>query len=330
LYAFFITQAFTRIFKIFMARYHLKYSEDKVAGILFGTFIGDAIGAPFEGVSCDEIPPLDNQYIAGHLPKTYTDDTQMAISVFEEMSENGVIDSGSLMQRFLKRFTPWRRYGGGMLDVIEKWRDGEDPDKAASSLYGGAGSFGDGAAMRAAPISAFFSIEEIDKMAEQVRRSSLLTHTHPYGIAGAILQAYAVLLALNDVPIENWLNIFFSSKIDSAFKITLERIARCLDRQATPQESAREIGNGADALEAVPAAIYSVMRNKSSFADAVLFAVSMGGDTDTIGAMAGAISGALAGVGSIPSDWLTKLENEREGKDFIYQLIQKAPKTDQK
>jgi poly(ADP-ribose) glycohydrolase ARH3 len=304
----------------------LQYSEDKVAGLLFGTFLGDAIGAPFEGVSCDEIPPLDSQYISNHPPKTYTDDTQMSLSVFEEMYENGCIETNSLMQRFLKRFTHWRRYGGGMLEVIERWRDGEDPGKAASSLYNGAGSFGDGAAMRAAPVSAFFKLDEVGELSEQVRKCSFLTHTHPYGIAGAILQAHVVLLALNNIPPEKWLGMLFSSDIESAFKITLEKVVRCLERQATASESAREIGNGADALEAVPAAIYSVMRNKGAFSDAVLFAVSMGGDTDTIGAMAGALAGSCFGMRKMPVEWMMYLENEREGKDFIAELVKKALK----
>jgi poly(ADP-ribose) glycohydrolase ARH3 len=161
-------------------------------------------------------------------------------------------------------------------------------------------------------------------MITEVRACSLLTHTHPYGISGAVLQAYAVSLALNNVPPREWMTRLFSFPIESAYKIKLEKVERCLSRQASSHESAREIGNGADALEAVPAAIYSVMRNPSSLADAVLFAVSMGGDTDTIGAMAGAVSGALHGAQGIPAEWLSHLENENEGRDFITALADKA------
>jgi poly(ADP-ribose) glycohydrolase ARH3 len=301
-----------------------KYSREKVEGLLLGTFLGDAIGAPFDGSQPDELPLLDLQYVDTNPPKTYTDDTQMSISVFEEMHENGRIDQLSLLQRFIKRFSPWRGYGGGMLDVIEKWKDGLDIETAAKTLYNGSGSFGDGAAMRVAPISAFFSLDEVFDCMEQVRLCSVLTHTHPYGISGACLQAFCVELALNDVPFEEWLPRLFSFPMESAYKIKLEAIKRCLEKESSPSDGARDIGHDADALDAVPAALFSVLRNTTSFVDAVLFAVSMGGDTDTIGAMAGAIAGAKWGIGGIPPSWLEHLENGNEGRDFIRELAGKA------
>jgi len=302
----------------------IKYSEDKVQGVLFGTFIGDAIGAAFEGRSPDDIPPLDFNYVIENPARMYTDDTQMTISVFEEMIENGDIERYSLIQRFLWRFAPWRRYGGGMLNVIEKWRDGQDLDAAASSVYNREGNFGNGAAIRVAPISAFFQIDEAEELDKSVRLCSSVTHTHPYGISGALLQAHVVLLALNDTPIEEWLDHIFSLSIESAYKIKFENVISCLERSASPHESARVIGNSAIALHSVPAAIYAVMRNPDSFCDTVLFAIAMGGDTDSIGAMAGAISGALSGMNDIPSQWVQNLENDREGRDFIRDLVKKS------
>jgi poly(ADP-ribose) glycohydrolase ARH3 len=302
----------------------VQYPLEKIEGILLGTFLGDAIGAPFNGWLPEDIPPLDVNYIAEHPPRTYTDDTQMSISVFEEMLENGSINQQSLVQRFLKRFSPWRGYGGGMLEVIEQWKDGRDIESAARSMYGGIGSFGDGAAMRAGPVSPFFALHEVEQLAEQVRLSSSLTHTHPLGVAGAVMQAHAVLLALNNVPVDEWLTRLFSFPTESVFKIKLETVKKSLERQASPHEAAREIGNGSDALEAVPAAIFTAIRHSDSFADSVLGGVSMGGDTDTIGAMAGAIAGARFGVKGIPQEWLAKLENGVEGKDFIVSLARKA------
>jgi poly(ADP-ribose) glycohydrolase ARH3 len=306
-----------------MAR-KILYSRDKIEGMLFGIFLGDALGSAFDGLSADEIPILDSNYVKMHPPKNYTDDTQMTLSVFEEMLENGGIDQESLQRRFSGRFTPWRQYGGGMLDVIEQWRDGCAIDVAARSLYGGLGSYGDGAAMRVAPISAFFALSETDALIDQVHRCSKITHTHPYGIAGAMMQAYAVLMALNDVPVNEWMSNFFAFPMESVYKIKLQIITRCLDRSSSPNESAREIGNGADALEAVPAALFAAMRNDGSFTDTVLYAISMGGDTDTIGAMAGAIAGAHFGIQGIPLEWLQNLENGPEGKDYVFDLVKKA------
>lgn len=300
------------------------YSEDKIRGMIYGTWAGDAAGALFEGDHPDIIPILDQQYFSKHHPLFYTDDTQMTISVFEEMIENGQIIQMSLKERFLKRFSPWRKYGGGMLEVIELWRRGVAIDSAAGMLYGGMGSFGDGAAMRIAPVSAYFSMDSVEQMVEEVKNCSLLTHTHPYGISGAILQAYATLLAFNNVATNEWLERFFELPIESAYKIKLQDVVRALDCQASAYESVRLVGNGADALDAVPAAIYCFLRNQTSFKDSVCFAISMGGDTDTIAAMTGAISGAFWGFSSIPVWLLNSLETGKEGKVLIEGLIKKA------
>ena len=69
------------------------------------------------------------------------------------------------------------------------------------------------------------------------------------------------------------------------------------------------LGNGIEAFNSVPAAIYSFLTHAASFEEAVVYAISLGGDTDTIGAMCGAISGAYLGVDAIPERWRAKLEN---------------------
>ena len=300
------------------------YLQDRVLGVLFGTFIGDAIGAMYNGRTSDEIAPLDFQSVLEQVPRSYTDDTQMSISVFEEMLENGAINSISLGKRFLQRFSPWRGYSGGMLEVIEMWKNGENFETAASALYDGVGSYGDGAAMRISPISCFFSLKETDLMISEVRKCSRLTHTHLLGIDGAIIQAYATLLALNNISSENWIKLFFELPVDSGFKIKFSLIQQCLEHRATANEIVEKIGNGSDALSAVPAALYSVLRNKESMLDTVLFAIELGGDTDTIGAMAGAVSGAKFGFKAIPVQLLNLLENEKEGKDFIISMVGKV------
>jgi ADP-ribosylglycohydrolase len=300
---------------------NLCYLEDRVLGVLFGTFIGDAIGAKYDGLSSDEIAPLDFQSVLEQVPRSYTDDTQMSISVFEEMLENGAINPTTLGKRFLQRYSPWRSYGGGMLEVIELWKNGENFETAAGALYDGVGSYGDGAAMRISPISCFFSLEETNLMFSEVRKCSRLTHTHALGIDGAIIQAYATLLALNNIPSDNWIKLFFELPVDSGFKIKFSLIQQCLDHRATANEIVEKIGNGSDALSAVPAALYSVLRNNGSMLDAVLFAVELGGDTDTIGAMAGAISGAKFGSKAIPVELMNLLENEKEGRDFILSMV---------
>lgn len=298
----------------------VRYSADKMAGLMLGMAAGDALGFQFNDKGPDEIPPLDSEYIRAHPPKNYTDDTEMAISVLEEMSENGVIDQASLRDRFLRRFSPWRSYGGGTLEVMERWRGGEAIDSTAASLYNGSGSFGDGAAVRVAPIALFFQLDETDAFYKEIQQCTLLTHTHPYGLAGALLHATAIILALNNVSENEWITRIFKLPIESAFKIKLGRVVQCLDRKASAHESVKEIGNGPQAIEAVPAALYSFLRHPDSFLDALLFSISMGGDTDTIGAMTGALAGARMGETPIPDELIEQMENGKEGLDFIRQL----------
>lgn len=298
-----------------------RYPAEKLNGIMLGLMVGDALGGRFNDMQPEDIPLLDLEYIRENPPKRSTDDTEMVISVLEEMISNGVIDQGSLKERFLKRFSSWGRYSEGMLEVVEHWRRGDTVRTAAASLYNGTGDFGNGAAMRVAPISAFFVLDEMEELFEQVRRCAILTHTHSYGISGALLQSYAVLLALNNVPVDTWIDNIFKLPIESAYKIKMGYVVQCLERCATANESAREVGNGAEAIEAVPAAINSFLRYPDSFIDSVSFAVSMGGDTDTIAAMTGAISGAFLGDQGIPEELSTLLDEQKEGSLFVRKLI---------
>ena len=86
-------------------------------------------------------------------------------------------------------------------------------------------------------------------------------------------------------------------------------------------------GNGIRAEQAVPAAIFAFLfKGTDSFEESILFAISLGGDTDTIASMAGAISGAYLGLESIPESWKEKCEASKETVDFadkIYELREK-------
>ena len=88
-----------------------------------------------------------------------------------------------------------------------------------------------------------------------------------------------------------------------------------------------ELGNGIEAFNSVPTAIYSFLSQPHSFAQAILYAISLGGDTDTIGAMTGAISGAYLGFESIPSRWKDKLENRPYIEELANKLSHPTPTT---
>ncbi|MBC8140895.1 MAG: ADP-ribosylglycohydrolase family protein, partial [Armatimonadetes bacterium] len=80
------------------------------------------------------------------------------------------------------------------------------------------------------------------------------------------------------------------------------------------------LGSSIEAHESVPAALYSFLRHPESFEGAVSFAVRLGDDTDTVGAMTGAIAGAFHGYAGIPQKWLRPLENGAKGRDYTLSL----------
>jgi poly(ADP-ribose) glycohydrolase ARH3 len=82
-----------------------------------------------------------------------------------------------------------------------------------------------------------------------------------------------------------------------------------INDNGSPEEAAHYIGRTVTVYESMPFAVYSFMRHSQSFENCILCAVLHGGDRDTLGAMAGAISGAYLGIDAIPGVWKKKLEN---------------------
>jgi poly(ADP-ribose) glycohydrolase ARH3 len=167
--------------------------------------------------------------------------------------------------------------------------------------------------MRAAPIGIFYHDDPL-KLREIAHRSSHITHAHELGKEGAALQAYAVALATNLEPAAGFdrrgflarLRDFVSAGIYREKLNKIEALLFSPDRESI----VLELGHGIEAPSSVPTAIYSFLSHPDSFARAVLYAISLGGDTDTIGAMTGAISGAYLGASAIPGEWRARLENQ--------------------
>jgi len=286
--------------------------KSKFLGALVGTGVGDALGAPFEGRY--RVRPEEIEAIAGEREVlTYTDDTHMMIGVAESLIRARGFDGEDMAQAFIKNYElePFRGYGPGPPHIFRVIRAGAVWDIAAQELYHG-GSYGNGSAMRIAPIGVFYH-DNPAMLREVAYKSSQITHAHNLGKEGATLQAYAIALATNLEPLLAFDRGDFLAKLinyvqEAVYKEKLNKIKGLL---AEPDKArvAIELGNGIEAFNSVPAAIYSFLTHSDSFVQAVLNAVSLGGDTDTIGAMTGAISGAYLGVESIPNSWEGKLEN---------------------
>ena len=296
--------------------------KSKFLGALVGTGVGDALGAPFEGrwqVSPEQVEAAAEKLEA----LIYTDDAHMMIGMAESLIKSKGFDGRDMTYTFIRNYElePFRGYGPGPPRIFRAIRAGAAWDTAAQELYGG-GSFGNGSAMRIAPVGVLYHDDPI-MLREVAYKSSQITHAHRLGKEGAALQAYAVALAANLVPRTSFNQDGFLAKLtdfveEAVYKEKLDKIKELL-AQPDRARAAMELGNGIEAFNSVPSAIYSFLVHHDSFARAVIHAVSLGGDTDTIGAMTGAIAGAYLGVDAIPNQWRDKLEN----RSYIVELAEK-------
>jgi poly(ADP-ribose) glycohydrolase ARH3 len=299
--------------------------KSKVLGAFLGTAIGDALGAPFEGY-----PEVDAEEIEAVADRqkglTYTDDTHMMIGIAESLLKNQGFDGKDMALTFTRNYElePWRGYGPGPPQIFRLVKAGVTWDEAALRLYHG-GSYGNGSAMRVAPIGVFYH-DDPSRLREVAYQSSQITHAHQLGKEGAALQAYAVAQATNLEPSSPFDRGAFLAKLinfvsEGIYREKLSKMEALL-RQSDKDRVVLELGNGIEAFNSVPTAIYSFLSQPHSFARTVFLAISLGGDTDTIGAMTGAISGAYLGFDAIPYEWRDKLENRL----YIAQLAERLCK----
>jgi poly(ADP-ribose) glycohydrolase ARH3 len=292
-------------------------ANDAAAGALLGTFVGDALGMPFEGQAAAAIPAWLEMEESRLGRSTYTDDTQMMIALAESLLERGAVNEAHLAGAFLDAFDPGRGYGSGTVELLGLWRQGVPITQAAGRLYGGAGSLGNGAAMRIAPIAVRFAASP-DLLYAQARRSASLTHAHPLAIDAAIVQAVGIAAALRG---EEILSATRDAPETALIRQQLDRATNLLADGADPDDAAIQLGNSAEAHRSVPTAILAAA-SQPRFEQAVSFAVRCGGDTDTLGAMAGAIAGARHGASAIPERWLNALEDREKGRRHVERLAE--------
>lgn len=288
-------------------------------GCLLGLAVGDALGGRFEARSGESIRerfasvqalidyPQDEIW--------YTDDTQMAIGIAQTLLEHGEIVESALCQAWVRNYVRSRGYGRGSRAVIEAMEEGKDYRAVAAQYFVG-GSYGNGAAMRVAPIGLFFRDSE-SRLWEQARLSALPTHLHTLGIEGAQLIARAVGWASRADRFEraDFLEHLQTACATPEFRAKLE----LAEKIQAPNELA-QLGNRIEAHESAPTAIASFALTPNSYADTIANVILLGGDTDTMAAMAGAISGAFLGLDAIPPNLLQRLESSPQGRDFLLQL----------
>ena len=302
--------------------------ESKYLGGMIGSALGDAIG---------ELAFLyrKKEDLCAQLDRLkefrYTDDSAMAIGLAESIIKKGCLDQQDLGETFRKNFhkEPWRGYASGpptIFSMVEQL--GITYAEAAQTLFGGAGSLGNGAAMRIVPVGLFF--HNSSDLYQIAHMSAAVTHAHPVGIDGAAVQAKAIALAVKLDQREAFpREVFIDTLIDFAgtpeMKEKMLLVQELINTNTTPSFAAEQLGRSVAVHESMPFALYSFLRHPKSFEDCLFCAILHGGDRDTLGAMACAISGAYVGIKAIPESWREKLENRSYIEDLASKLSEITP-----
>jgi ADP-ribosylglycohydrolase len=240
----------------------------------------------------------------------WTDDTAMAVSIFEELRDRGAIDPASLAVRFVRRYyvDPARGYGRGAHAVLAEMATGVPYDVAAKQLFDGQGSCGNGSGMRAAPIGAYFC-DDLDAVVANAARSAAPTHAHPDGVAGAIAVAVAAaaVFAGERDPRALLETVFAHTPVGA----TREGIRRAIPMlRAEPATVAAELGNGSGVLasDTVPFSVWCAATHLADYAGALWSCGFVGGDIDTTCAIVGGIVVGAVGLDAVPAQWRASRE----------------------
>jgi ADP-ribosylglycohydrolase len=287
---------------------------------LDGLSVGDAFGERFF------LHPHVAQLIIGERglpepPWRYTDDTQMALSIVETLRAHGEIEQTFLAKSFGKHYDISRGYGPAMHQLLPMIRSGKRWDREARSLFGGQGSWGNGSAMRVAPLGAYFA-DDLDAAVEQAAKSAVVTHAHPEAVAGAIAIVVAAALACQareqGMPVEA--GAFFEQILahvpESKTHAGIIQ-ARDLPAEATVLDVAVAVGNGrrVSCPDTVPFCLWCAAKYMDNFEEAMWATVSALGDRDTTCAIVGGIVACYTGIEGIPAEWREAREPLPEWQD---------------
>lgn len=280
-------------------------SKEFYLGCFFGLALGDALCAPYEGGILERLLWL----LIGKTTngkRRYTDDTQMSMDVAFSLLKNKEVNQNDLAQQFAHSYRWSRGYGIGATKILKRIKKGASWQEVNRRIFS-QGSYGNGAAMRAPIVALYFNNYPMDSLLTAVKQVSEITHAHFLAIEGANLIALAVsdALAHKKPKIQ-------PRNVDKTYQIRLNMAQIWLEsgEDITPKKVSKQLGNGIAAIDSCVTAIYIASRYlNQDFLVMLDFIKKCGGDTDTIGAMAGAIWGAYNGIKKIDPLLIEQLES---------------------
>jgi ADP-ribosylglycohydrolase len=315
-------------------------TSPRARGALYGLAVGDALGMPTQMLSRREIAerwgplltgfepaPPDHPIAAGLPAGTVTDDTEQAVLLGRLLVEgHGTVEPRELAQALVR----WERdmAARGSLDLL-----GPSTKRAVAAVLAGvppeeAGASGDtnGAAMRIAPLGIAVNLDHPEALVDQVVAVSRVTHNTGVALAGAAAVAAAVSAGLSGAGVGeatafavdaagiaagrgHWVaGADVAARIEWATRLVTDR-----DLAEAAEVIYTLVGTSLATQESVPAAFAVLAAVPDNPWQACLLAASLGGDCDTIAAMAGAVAGACHGLGAFPPDALALIDAQGLG-----------------
>ena len=315
--------------------------QDQFQGALIGCAVGDALGAPLEGWSRErigELPSVTDHYRPLARGKEglrypsgqYTDDTQLTMAIARSLVACQGVDGADIAREFAALWRSAEIVGAGPVAdravrrLIEgvRWQDAAVADDLPLN----------GAAMRVAPIG-LWNCDRLHRLADDVATASVVTHRHPLAIDAAMAVATAVAHAATSCVIETppFLDAMAASVQNPGFAGHIEELGdwlgsselAALDAIADTGQRPGSHGFGIPALAepTVLASLYAFLRSPRHYVATIDCALRIGGDVDTIAAIAGAISGAHNGVGAIPGHLVSGVKDSAEIMDLGRRLL---------
>jgi len=300
--------------------------SDRARGVLLGLACGDALGRPVEFNSASAISAEHGRLteMVGHgtwnqPAGTVTDDTAQALCIARSLVEQQTFDPADVADRFVE----W--YDSGPFDIgmmttkaLSELKQGAAWDEAGREVWESSPegqNAGNGSVMRCTPLAIPYA-NDWKQLVTVSRQSSQITHADPrceYGCAILNL-TIAGLLTDAETPLQDALDYVNASAPDELMA-ALAPIAQ---------------GDSLDTLETSGYVVHSLQTllhdglNATSAEEAIVTAVNRGGDTDTIGAIAGAVAGARFGAAALPSRWSSAIDETEELESLANQLVEMA------
>jgi poly(ADP-ribose) glycohydrolase ARH3 len=179
-------------------------------------------------------------------------------------------------------------------------------------------SYGNGTAMRVAPLGVFYH-DDLYGLIEAATVDAKITHNSDEAVAGSIAIALAIYFILNKNENSMINNITYHLP-ESEVKNKLLTLPVLLLSDKTPAEALQILGTRADVRQTVPSSLYCYLKF-SNYRNAVVAAIRGGSDCDTTGAITGALCGAKYGMQGIPQEWVNQIEDREKLIDLDLQLV---------